>query len=172
MSEENSSYAKIVSFEEFDQIRDQLGTIVCTSGGYDPIHPGHATCLVESKKHGDTLVVVVNGDSFLKTKKGKAFQDLDTRCRIVSCIRGVDYVIPFEIENDQTVCEALRRIRPKYFTKGGDRTDFTNIPEWDVCQEHGIEIIPQVGLEKKWSSSDFLKDWESWTIEKHQAQAE
>ena len=64
------------------------------------------------KQYGDTLVVVVNGDDFLTRKKGKPFMDLTTRCRIVSCIRGVDFVIPFEIENDSTVCEALRRVRP------------------------------------------------------------
>ncbi len=159
-----NDYAKIITFEEFDQMRDSLGRIVCTSGGFDPLHPGHATCIIESKKQGDTLVVVVNGDNFLTTKRGKPFMDLMTRCQIVSCIRNVDYVIPFEIENDQTVCEALRRIRPHVFTKGGDRTDYTNIPEWQVCQELGIKIVPQVGRPKAWNSSDFLKEWgEFWS---------
>ena len=157
-------YASIVTFEEFDLIRETLGRIVCTSGGYDPIHPGHATCIVESKKYGDTLVVVVNGDNFLTIKKGKPFIDLMTRCQIVSCIRNVDYVIPFETEDDQTVCVALQRIRPQVFTKGGDRTDYTNIPEWEVCQALGIEIVPQVGHTKAWNSSDFLREWgEFWT---------
>ncbi len=161
------NYAKIVSFDEFDKIRDSLGKIVCTSGGYDPIHPGHATCIIESKKLGDTLVVVVNGDAFLKAKKGKQFQDLATRSMLVSCIRHVDYVIPFEIEDDMTVCVALDKLRPDIFTKGGDRTDFSNIPEWDICQKHGITIVPQVGLDKEWSSSDFLKEWgEFWTKNK------
>jgi len=152
-------YAQIMSFEEFDNLRDQLGKIVCTSGGFDPLHPGHASCIVDSKQYGDTLVVVVNGDGFLRRKKGKPFMDLKTRCEIISCLRGVDYVIPFEIEDDQTVCEALRRIRPHVFTKGGDRLDYTNIPEWDVCSELGIELVPQVGKPKYWSSSDFLTEW-------------
>ena len=134
-------YAEIIDFDAFEKIRDNLGRIVCTSGGYDPIHPGHASCLIESKKYGDTLVVVANGDNFLKEKKGKPFMDLMTRCQVVACIRGVDYVIPFEISGDSTVCEALRRIRPHVFTKGGDRTDHTNIPEWTICQEFGIEMI-------------------------------
>lgn len=154
-----TAYGKIISFEEFDKIRDSLGTIVCSSGGYDPIHPGHATNLIESKRYGDTLVVIVNGDAFLRDKKGKPFMDLKTRCQIVSCIRGVDYVIPFEIENDPTVCVALEKIKPHIFTKGGDRTDYANIPEWDICQRLKIKIIPQVGLPKDWSSSDFLKEW-------------
>jgi cytidyltransferase-like protein len=163
---EMNSYGRIVDFDEFDQFRDQLGRIVCTSGGFDPLHPGHASCIIESKKFGDTLVVVVNGDSFLRRKKGKAFMDLQTRCHIVSCVRNVDFVIPFEIDDDQTVCEALRRIRPDVFTKGGDRVDFTNIPEWQVCQDLGIELVPQVGMPKLWSSSDFLKEWGEYLAKK------
>ncbi len=161
----SDKYARILSFEEFDGLREQCGRIVCTSGGFDPLHPGHATCIVESKQYGDTLVVVVNGDWFLTNKKGRAFMDLETRCRIVSCIREVDYVVPFEIENDSTVCEALRRLRPHIFTKGGDRTDYSNIPEWQVCQDLNIELVPQVGLDKAWSSSNFLEEWGGWWAE-------
>lgn len=155
--------AKIISFEEFENLRPTLKKIVCTSGGFDPIHPGHVSCLHESKKFGDTLVVIVNGDTFLRNKKGKAFMDLKTRCQIVSYVRGVDYVIPFEIENDQTVCRALERVKPHIFTKGGDRIDEKTIPEWNVCEKNQIEIISGVGFSKEWSSSDFLRDWgEFW----------
>ncbi len=85
--------------------------------------------------------------------------DLKARCQVVSCVRNVDYVIPFEIEDDDTVREALRVIRPHVFTKGGDRTDMSNIPEWDVCTELGIEVIAGVGMDKAWSSSDYLETW-------------
>jgi len=163
------NYGKIVTFEEFDQIRDQLGRIVCTSGGFDPLHPGHASCIIESKQYGDTLVVVVNGDGFLTRKKGKPFMDVQTRCAVVSCLRGVDYVIPFEIDNDQTVREALKRIRPNVFTKGGDRVDHTSIPEWGACQDLGIEVISGVGMPKYWNSSDLLKEWGDFWMRDHQA---
>ena len=167
MSDPETGYARIVELAEFEALREDLGTIVCTSGGFDPLHPGHASCIVESKKFGDTLVVVVNGDGFLAAKKGRPFQDLATRCRIVACLRGVDFVVPFEIEDDPTVCEALRRIRPHVFTKGGDRTAAGNIPEWQTCQEHSIRIECGVGLSKEWSSSDFLQEWGEFWAETH-----
>jgi len=158
-------YAEILDLDAFKLVRETLaGRIVTTSGGYDPIHPGHAACLVESKKYGDILVAIVNGDSFLREKKGRPFMDLMTRSRIVSCIRGVDYVIPFEIEGDSSVVEAIRHIRPHVFTKGGDRTDHTNISEWGICQELGVEIITGVGPKKEWSSSDFLQEWGEYCI--------
>ncbi len=159
MSKHTRNAAPIVDLKAFPDLRSDLGTIVATSGGYDPLHPGHVSCLLESAGHGDTLVVIVNGDGFLRRKKGKSFMDLKARCQVVSCIRAVDYVVPFEIEDDDTVCEALRVIRPHVFTKGGDRTDMSNIPEWRVCTELGIEVIPGVGMDKAWSSSDYLDSW-------------
>ena len=151
--------AHIVSFEEFAKLRPKLGKIVATSGGFDPIHPGHISCIIESKKYGDTVVVIVNGDGFLRAKKGRPFQDLETRCLIVSGIAGVNYVIPFEIEGDQTVIKALEVLKPDVFTKGGDRIDEKSIPEWETCEKFGIKVISGVGLEKKWSSSWFLNEW-------------
>lgn len=151
--------AQIVSFEEFEKIRPKLGKVVATSGGYDPIHPGHISCIIQSKKYGDTVVVIVNGDAFLTAKKGRPFQNLETRSLIVSGIAGVDYVIPFEIKNDQTVIKALEKLKPDVFTKGGDRVDEKSIPEWETCEKYGIKVVSGVGLEKKWSSSWFLNEW-------------
>src|SRR3954465_11643000 len=95
--------AKIVSLQEFAKLRPKLGKIVATSGGYDPVHPGHISLMINSKKYGDKLVVIVNGDWFLAQKKGRPFQSLETRSLIVSGISGVDYVVPFEIEGDMSV---------------------------------------------------------------------
>ncbi len=151
---------KIVTLEEFAALRPGIaGKLVATSGGFDPIHPGHISCIAESRQHGDVLAVIVNGDAFLRAKKGKPFQDLRTRCLIVSAMQGVDFVIPFEIENDATVSRALEIVRPHVFTKGGDRVDERTIPEWKICERYNIAIVTQVGMKKEWSSSAFLKDW-------------
>lgn len=159
--------APILSFDEFAAARPP-GRIVATSGGFDPIHPGHITSIQDSRQFGDVVVVVVNGDAFLEAKKGKPFQDLATRCAIVSALAGVDYVVPFEIEGDPTVREALRRLQPDVFTKGGDRVDHTSIPEWAVCQEVGIEVVSGVGADKEWSSSWFLDDWTRYVLERQE----
>ena len=154
-----SGGAPIVSADELIYITPQTNYMVCTSGGYDPIHPGHISCMLQAKKLNHILVVIVNGDSFLVSKKGKPFQDLKTRCQIVSTIRGVDYVVPYEVNNDMTVCGALEMIQPGVFAKGGDRVDIDTIPEWEVCKKRKIKIVTGVGLPKDWSSSDLLDDW-------------
>ena len=152
-------FAPIISLEDFADLRDTLeGTLVLTSGGYDPIHPGHISCIVDSKTLGDVLVVIVNGDWFLDHKKGKHFMNLKTRSEIVSAIRGVDYVVPFEIEDDLSVNPALEAIKPDIFAKGGDRNE-SNIPEWGTCVDNNIELVTGVGDSKVHSSSNILEDW-------------
>lgn len=154
--------APILSLEEYVKMKEGKDPTfmmdVCISGGFDPIHPGHISYITEASRLGSTLVVIVNGDSFLTTKKGKPFQDLETRCQIVAGIKNVEWVIPFEVENDQSICEALKVIKPFVFANGGDR-GAENIPEYDICQELGIKMRFGVGKEKQWSSSNMLKNW-------------
>jgi cytidyltransferase-like protein len=152
--------ARVVSLEEFTKLRPKLGKIVATSGGYDPIHPGHISLIIESQKYGDTMVVIVNGDWFLTKKKGRPFQNLQTRSLIVSGISGVDYVVPFEVEGDMSVNRALEAIKPHFYTKGGDTADPSTIREWEICQKNKIKVIFGVGEDKEWSSSWFLNDWD------------
>lgn len=156
-------FENLESFVEFwDKkagfVAKQRGIVLC-SGGFDPIHPGHIEYIQHMPK--DIVpkckkVVVVNGDSFLIKKKGQPFMDAETRAKIVSSIRGVDYVVIFDNPGDQTVNRALEVIKPLYFAKGGDRKSPETIPEWETCQKQKIEIVLNCGGEKVQSSSGFL----------------
>ena len=43
---------------------------VVVSGGFDPLHIGHIRMFQEAKKLGNKLIVILNNDNWLKTKKG------------------------------------------------------------------------------------------------------
>jgi cytidyltransferase-like protein len=130
---------------------------VATSGGFDPMHIGHLRCLQASKALDPStlLVVIVNGDGFLTRKKGKPFMPLPERMEIIDGIRGVDYVCSWD-DGSQTVVGALEILRPNVFTKGGDRTGAENVPEFEVCQKMGCEVVFNVGGGKVQSSSWLL----------------
>jgi cytidyltransferase-like protein len=150
--------APIITTQDLHKNRSTLGRLVATGGGYDPIHPGHISCLVEGKKLGDTLAVIVNGDWFLKQKKGKPFQDLATRAMIVSALKCVDYVIPYETTEEMGVFEVVKAIKADVYVKGGDRMP-ENIRDFQRYQELGVDVVTNIGSDKKWSSSWFLDDW-------------
>jgi len=157
---------RIVTLHHLANIRDKLGRIVCASGGFDPLHPGHTSYISESKNYGDTLIVIVNGDRYLKQKKGLPFMKLEDRCAVLSTMRDVDFIVPFETESDNTVCGALKLIRPHVFTKGGDRLDERSIPEWNLCQLLGIKVVTGVGSHDDISSSHLLEKWADFWMRK------
>lgn len=139
--------------------------LVVTSGGFDPLHVGHVRCIQASAKIAEQpnnlLVVIVNGDGFLSRKKGKPFMPLKERMEIIAAISGVDIVLPWD-DGTQTVIGALEMLKPKIFTKGGDRSVAEAVPEFDICQKIGCKIEFGVGgLEKIQSSTSLLTTYSS-----------
>lgn len=128
--------------------------VVCVSGGFDPIHYGHIALITDAATYGD-VVVILNSDAWLLRKKCYVFMPYDQRAAIAYKIKGVMDVVRVDDE-DGTVCEALRRIRPDYFANGGDRLP-DNTPELKVCLDLGIKPIFNVGGEKVASSSEIVR---------------
>ena len=152
-----TSLGIILDLFSFLQLRPSLKhPLVLASGGFDPIHPGHVAYLMEASRYGE-LVVIVNGDWFLRQKKGHEFMDLDARCAIVAGIKGVKWVIPYEVE-DMTVGKAIQSIKPTFFVKSGDRKDKESIPEWDICKRNKVDIVV-LPSHFTGHSSDYLKRW-------------
>ena len=126
------------------------------SGGFDPIHEGHISMIIESAKQSDGVIVLANSDEWLCRKKGKNF----TRCIILENIKGVIDVFAFD-DSDNSASDGIRKVRQKYpdaelvFANGGDRTK-DNIPETQTCIECGVEIVFGVGGENKANSSSWI----------------
>ena len=133
---------------------------VAISGYFDPIHVGHLEYIIEAKKLGDKLVVIVNNNHQCVLKKGKPFMDENDRVRIVSSIKYVDEVF-LSIDKDKTVCKSLEKIKPDIFANGGDRnSNTTPNPETIFCEKNNIESLWGVGGNNKSNSSSWiLKKW-------------
>ena len=123
--------------------------VYMTSGAFDPLHVGHVRCIQKTvdlaDKDGGYVVVILNGDGFIKRKTGKEpnITELE-RAEIITSLLGVDAAIIWD-DGSQTVSGALEILRPDFFTKGGDKSKPEDIPEWDICQEIGCKVIFNVG---------------------------
>ena len=140
--------------------------IVAVSGGFDPLHIGHVRMFEEAKKLGDELVVILNNDNWLISKKGFAFMPEHERKEVIEAIKHVDRVVVTDhalgnhSELDyRSVCRALREVKPHFFANGGDRKpDGDPVPEVLVCEELGIEMIYNLGRDGKVQSSSWLTE--------------
>jgi D-beta-D-heptose 7-phosphate kinase/D-beta-D-heptose 1-phosphate adenosyltransferase len=123
------------------------------SGGFDPVHIGHLRMMREAAQYGN-LIVIVNSDEWLMRKKGYIFMPFEERCEILRGFACVHDTASVE-DTDNTVCEALRRLKPDYFANGGDRKT-NNTPEMEVCNESKIELLWKMGGGKIQSSSELV----------------
>jgi cytidyltransferase-like protein len=126
---------------------------VAVSGYFDPLHVGHIEFFEKAKALGDWLIVIVNNDKQAELKKGKSFMSEDDRLKIISSLRYVDQTF-LAVDDDKTVCMSLAELKPHIFANGGDRLN-DEIPEVQVCEDLGIEIVDGLG-EKIRSSSEMV----------------
>ena len=129
---------------------------VAVSGGFDPVHIGHIEMMERARRLGDKLVVILNNDNWLHSKKGFAFMPEDQRVKLLKSFPFVDRVVLTDHQPndpDRSVVRSLRKIRPDIFGNGGDRGT-KNTPEMDVCKELRIQM--KFGLGEKIQSSSWM----------------
>lgn len=115
------------------------GTVVATGGCFDLLHAGHVATLRAARQLGDCLVVCLNSDDSVRRLKGPSrplVPEAD-RARVLEALEFVDAVVVFA---EDTPVEAIRRIRPDVWAKGGDYSG-TDVPEAAVLEEWGGQAV-------------------------------
>lgn len=146
--------------------------IVLVTGGFDPLHSGHISYFKAAKELGNYLIVGVNSDAWLESKKGRSFMPISERANIIDNLSVVDEVFAFDNEYDADgTCvkfiEDVLKNNPNaevIFANGGDRTK-TNIPEMCIEDSRLKFEFGVGGNDKKNSSSWILREWK-YDVEK------
>ena len=129
------------------------------TGGFAPIHSGHIAYFKRAKDLSNYLIVGLNGDPWLKRKKGQYFQCWTERADIIRHLDMVDAVISWDDAND-SACGAISKcldISDKViFCNGGDRIK-TNIPEIEgYGDDPRVEFQFSIGGDNKMNSSSWI----------------
>jgi cytidyltransferase-like protein len=139
--------------------------IVLITGGFDPLHSGHIAYIKAARELGDSLIVGVNSDDWLRRKKGQEFMPWQERATIIAALHDVDRVINFD-DSDNSAKDAIRKVRVIHpsaqivFANGGDRTN-DNIPEMDIVDDNLQFVFGVGGFNKANSSSWILQEWKA-----------
>jgi rfaE bifunctional protein nucleotidyltransferase chain/domain len=118
------------------------GRLVFTNGVFDLLHPGHVDVLTAARRHGDALLVGVNGDASVGRLKGadRPVRTEAERSYVLAALESVDAVVIFE---QDTPRELIRHLRPDVLVKGGDYTKDTIVGADDVAGWGGeVAVIP------------------------------
>lgn len=132
---------------------------VAVSGGFDPVHVGHAHLFRDARALGDRLIVILNDDEWLLRKKGYVFMPQEERKELLEHLRWVDEVVVREPRDSYDVAHMLEKLDVHIFANGGaDRSNEGELPspETLVCKARNIEMVFDVGDTGKPQSSSWL----------------
>ena len=125
-------------------LRAKSKKVVFTNGCFDIIHVGHVDYLSKARAMGDVLVIGLNSDSSVRRLKGpgRPINAQRDRAKILSALRGVDYITIF---NENTPEHLIEKVRPDVLVKGGD-WDGKNIVGSAFVRSYGgrVRIVPFV----------------------------
>ena len=127
---------------------------VFTNGCFDIIHAGHIDYLENSKRicQGDRLIIGLNSDESMRRIKREPFNNQEDRKKVLEALRIVDEVHIFE---EDTPYELIKRIKPRYITKGGDYEP-EDVVGRDLAQLKIMDTYPSE------SSTQLLEKIKSW----------
>ena len=144
-----------------------MSKIILVTGGFDPLHGGHIRYFREAKAIDPDipLCVGINSDEWLIRKKGKFFMTFDERKEVISELKSVDLVMPFDDKDDSAndlISTLLEIYDTVIFANGGDRHNET-APEFNTFENNPrVEFKWAMGGTEKYNSSAYiLKRWDN-----------
>lgn len=133
------------ALEAIATTRARGGTVVATGGCFDLLHRGHVTLLQQARQLGDCLIVCMNSDASVTRLKGRPrpLVTAEDRVGVLEALACVDAVLVFD---EDTPVEALARIQPDVYVKGGDYA-LGDLPERDIVERAGgqVMLLPYLG---------------------------
>ena len=108
---------------------------VITAGVFDLFHIGHFNILKKASEQGDYLIVGVHIDD-LKTKGIDFLYSIEERVALLSALRFVNEVIPYEKLN-----ELLESTDFDVFVHGPDKYSDTFTKSFAYCKKFNKEVI-------------------------------
>ena len=133
--------------------RESHQTVCFTNGCFDLLHFGHISSFIQTRKHGDKLIVGINSDSSVRRYKGpsRPLQDEMTRAAIVASLQYVDLVVRFD---EPTAIDLVKALKPDVIAKEG--YELNAWPEAQYVKSYGGKVV-FLKRELGYSTSEIVK---------------
>lgn len=131
---------------------------VMISGGFDPLHCGHLALIREARSiagPGAMVYCVVDSDEYVSSKH-RLQQPQIERLEIIRSLKDVNEAVSGNTK-DGNCNDWLEVLRPDIYLVGPDKTDLSNIPEFNYCEAIHIEVRRALNPRTKdWHSSKII----------------
>jgi D-glycero-beta-D-manno-heptose 1-phosphate adenylyltransferase len=131
--------------------------VVCATGRFDLLHPGHVRLLEHARDLGDILVVGLQSDASARASsaRGAALVNPATeRAEVLNGLAAVDYVAEYD---EATPREFVARLAPDVLVRGGEITS----SESDFLDDEAVRTcggkVVRIPLEPGYSTSLLLE---------------
>jgi D-beta-D-heptose 7-phosphate kinase/D-beta-D-heptose 1-phosphate adenosyltransferase len=96
---------------------------IFVNGTFDVLHPGHLDLLNYAKSLGDFLLVAIDSDDRVASKKGldRPFNTQYNRTKLLQNLKAVDEVVVFD--SDVELIQTVKIFRPDIMIVGSDYKD-------------------------------------------------
>jgi len=118
--------------------------IVLAHGVFDLLHIGHIRHLENAAREGQTLVVTVTGDRFVKKGPDRPFFSELFRAEAIAALEYVDWV---SINHAPTAENIIQFLKPDVYVKGSEYSNVTNdvtgkiISETQQVESYGGRVV-------------------------------
>jgi rfaE bifunctional protein kinase chain/domain/rfaE bifunctional protein nucleotidyltransferase chain/domain len=137
--------------KKLDYLKKKGKKIILCHGVFDVLHYGHVLHFEEAKKLGDILVVSVTSDKFVNKGPNRPIFNLETRMRMLSSIKDIDFVIA---NNNQTPIDLIKNLKPNIYCKGKDYINNSKDLTGNIKKE--INAIKSVGGKIHYSVTEMM----------------
>jgi rfaE bifunctional protein nucleotidyltransferase chain/domain len=139
--------------------------VVCASGCFDLLHPGHVRLLEYAKGLGKILIVAIegdaavrarfsNGDAPLRRSTDRPIHPASVRAEILAALAAVDFVIAVESGPPQ---DFISRFLPDVVVLGGSTgTDLGTARDLGELERLGCRVM-RVPLEPGYSTTHLIE---------------
>jgi len=120
-----------------NKLKKQGKKIVTFNGSFDILHIGHIKSLQESKKQGNTLIILLNSDKSIRKYKGlgRPINSQKDRAKLLAALDCVDFITIFD---EITPKKILGKIKPDILCQGRDWGK--NCIEREIVEKNGGKI--------------------------------
>jgi rfaE bifunctional protein nucleotidyltransferase chain/domain len=120
--------------------------VVLTSGSFDIIHEGHSMYLEAARRSGDFLIVGLDSDAKIGTRKGPhrpAVPEME-RLRMVTHQRGVGLVTLKDLGHERWAL--IKAVRPDVLVATEDTYTPAEIAELEECYCGRVEVLERMAM--------------------------